>query len=94
MMMMMMMMMMMTITHLRGHDDDDDDDDVVSLSPVFLPLLPSGVAEIFGTELAVKKEYHFTDCKLAAFSWYGATIEASSSQVREGGRRVVIAIPC
>lgn len=41
-------------------------------------MLRSGTAEIFGSELVPKKEYVFSDVKLAAFTWYGAQIEASA----------------
>ncbi len=37
--------------------------------------LLKGTAELFGTELALEKEYHFTSAKGAIFSWHGAEIE-------------------
>jgi polyribonucleotide 5'-hydroxyl-kinase len=39
--------------------------------------LLTGVAEIFGVELAQNKEYNFRDQNFAIFTWYGCTIETS-----------------
>jgi polyribonucleotide 5'-hydroxyl-kinase len=39
--------------------------------------MTEGMAEIFGCELMLDKEYRFSGQKLAVFSWQGCTIELS-----------------
>lgn len=41
--------------------------------------LTSGSAEIFGIELSLNKEHFFTDENFAVFTWYGCTLETSST---------------
>ena len=41
--------------------------------------LINGSAELFGIELALNREYYFTDQNIAIFSWYGCTIESSGN---------------
>ncbi|MCJ1354788.1 MAG: Cleavage polyadenylation factor subunit clp1 [Icmadophila ericetorum] len=39
--------------------------------------LLSGMAELFGTELALKQAYNFTGCKAAIYSWHGCRLEVT-----------------
>lgn len=38
--------------------------------------LTSGLAEVFGIEMALNKEYSFRDQNIAIFTWYGCTLES------------------
>jgi polyribonucleotide 5'-hydroxyl-kinase len=44
--------------------------------PLVMKLL-SGTAEIFGIEMAILKEYNFSDDNIAVFTWYGCVLETS-----------------
>lgn len=47
----------------------------VSESGSLVVRLVSGSAEVFGVELAVRKDYVFSDDNIAIFTWYGCEVE-------------------
>ncbi len=40
-------------------------------------VLIKGQAEVFGRELVINQPLHFSNCKIAIFTWFGAEIQVS-----------------